>query len=208
MSARWALSSEKRPGSVSQEGQSREGEFDVFTAHRGGAAAGGAPVPRKVKARPWVPRMVALRHQLGLTQAQLAATLQGLGYPITRYMIENYERALADPGPRELLALAHTFGVSTDYLLKGGGGPGEARARGGAQLDRVVRRLGLVPTARRLLQALAQASASEQELVITTVLANLETFRRQARRVALLERGDSPPGSRRRPPSAGPRRTA
>ncbi len=152
--------------------------------------------------------MVELRHQLGLTQARLAATLQGLGYPITRYMIENYERSLADPGPRELLALAHTFGVSTDYLLKGGGGPAGGSARGGAERDRLVRRLGLVPSAGRLLEALGQASASEQELVITTVLANLENFRRQARRVAALERGGSPPGSRRQPSSAGRRRRA
>lgn len=57
-------------------------------------------------------RIKLLRQQKHLTQAQLAYRLG-----ITKSMVSAYETGMRSPSYQILIKLAHTFSVSTDYLL-------------------------------------------------------------------------------------------
>ena len=58
--------------------------------------------------------IAALRHKDGLTQKQLANLLS-----VSPSAIGMYEQGRREPSAEQLVAAAHLFGVSTDYLLTG-----------------------------------------------------------------------------------------
>ena len=59
-----------------------------------------------------VGRIIRLRKQKGLSQAELAKALG-----LSRSSVNAWERETAQPSPDALVALSRLFGVSTDYLL-------------------------------------------------------------------------------------------
>lgn len=59
-------------------------------------------------------RIAALRHKAGLTQKQLANLLS-----VSPSAIGMYEQGRREPSADQLVAMAHLFGVTTDYLLTG-----------------------------------------------------------------------------------------
>ena len=59
-------------------------------------------------------RIAALRHGAGMSQAELAQRLQ-----VSPSAIGMYEQGRREPSADTLVAMARTFGVSTDYLLTG-----------------------------------------------------------------------------------------
>ena len=62
-------------------------------------------------------RIAALRRNIGLSQAELAARLQ-----ISPSTVGMYEQGRREPAADILVALSQIFGVSTDYLLTGAAG--------------------------------------------------------------------------------------
>ena len=60
------------------------------------------------------PRIAALRRQASLSQAELAERLR-----ISASAVGMYEQGRREPSVDTLVAMAHIFGVSTDYLLEG-----------------------------------------------------------------------------------------
>ena len=60
-------------------------------------------------------KLYALRKKSGLSQEQLAEALN-----VSRQAISKWEGGSATPESDKLLALSNYFGVSLDYLLKGG----------------------------------------------------------------------------------------
>ena len=59
-------------------------------------------------------RIAALRHKAGLTQKQLANLMS-----VSPSAIGMYEQGRREPSADQLVAMAHLFGVTTDYLLTG-----------------------------------------------------------------------------------------
>ena len=59
-------------------------------------------------------RIAALRRNLGMSQAQLAACLQ-----VSPSAVGMYEQGRREPGVTVLVEMARLFGVSTAYLLTG-----------------------------------------------------------------------------------------
>ena len=57
-------------------------------------------------------RLIALRKEKGLTQAQLAEAIN-----ICRQSISDWERGVSKPTQDNLLLLSELYGVSVDYLL-------------------------------------------------------------------------------------------
>ena len=57
-------------------------------------------------------RLIALRKEKGLTQAQLAEAIN-----ICRQSISDWERGVTKPTQDNLLLLSELYGVSVDYLL-------------------------------------------------------------------------------------------
>lgn len=59
-------------------------------------------------------RIAALRHDAGMSQAELAQRLQ-----VSPSAIGMYEQGRREPSADTLVTMARIFGVSTDYLLTG-----------------------------------------------------------------------------------------
>ena len=60
------------------------------------------------------PRIAALRRGAGMSQAELARILG-----VSPSAVGMYEQGRREPSAAGLVALAHVFGVTTDYLLTG-----------------------------------------------------------------------------------------
>ena len=67
-------------------------------------------------------RIKALRKERGMTQEELAERLS-----VTRQTVSKWEQGTTQPDLDRVLELGRLFGVSTDYLLDGGGPPRENR---------------------------------------------------------------------------------
>lgn len=59
-------------------------------------------------------RIAVLRRQAGMSQAELARALK-----VSASTIGMYEQGRREPSIEGIVAIAHQFGVSTDYLLTG-----------------------------------------------------------------------------------------
>ena len=76
-------------------------------------------------------RIIMLRKELGLTQAQLAKKLH-----ISTSAVGMYEQGRRQPNIEMLVALANTFDVSLDYLITGNEYPGSKKSTLNAKLEK------------------------------------------------------------------------
>lgn len=86
-------------------------------------------------------RLLLLRKARGMSQEQLAQALE-----VSRQAVSKWELNEAVPDVARVVALSELFGVTTDYLLKGGASdePGEERGMTGAAAPQDRKWLGAV----------------------------------------------------------------
>ncbi len=77
-------------------------------------------------------RISALRHQMGISQAQLARQLG-----VSPSAVGLYEQGRREPSAQLLISMARIFDVSLDYLMTGSLGQSDADSLGQLLLSRI-----------------------------------------------------------------------